>query len=428
MSETAKIEIGGKTYEFPVITGTENEKAIDIKKLRGTTGVITIDPGFKNTGSTTSAITYLDGENGILRYRGYPIEQLAEKATFLEVAFLLIYGELPTETQLTDFKKSITNHTLVHEDMKQFFEAYPSKAHPMGVLASMVVSLSTFYPESQDPNRSPEAVDLTIHRLLAKLPTLAAMSYKNAVRHPFIYPKNELDYVENFLNMMFAMPTEEYKPNPVVATALNKLLILHADHEQNCSASTVRIVGSSQTNLYASISAGISALWGPLHGGANQAVIEMLDKIQADGGDLDKWIAKAKDKNDSFRLMGFGHRVYKNFDPRAKIIKKAADDVLEQLGVNDPALAIAKKMEKIALEDPYFIERGLYPNVDFYSGIIYKALEIPSEMFTVMFAIGRLPGWIAQWKEMVENKEPIGRPRQIYTGATERDYVSIEKR
>jgi citrate synthase len=428
MSETAKIEIGGKTYEFPVITGTENEKAIDIKKLRGTTGVITIDPGFKNTGSTTSAITYLDGENGILRYRGYPIEQLAEKATFLEVAFLLIYGELPTETQLTDFKKSITNHTLVHEDMKQFFEAYPSKAHPMGVLASMVVSLSTFYPESQDPNRSPEAVDLTIHRLLAKLPTLAAMSYKNAVRHPFIYPKNELDYVENFLNMMFAMPTEEYKPNPVVATALNKLLILHADHEQNCSASTVRIVGSSQTNLYASISAGISALWGPLHGGANQAVIEMLDKIQADGGDLDKWIAKAKDKNDSFRLMGFGHRVYKNFDPRAKIIKKAADDVLEQLGVNDPALAIAKKMEKIALEDPYFIERGLYPNVDFYSGIIYKALEIPSEMFTVMFAIGRLPGWIAQWKEMVENKEPIGRPRQIYTGANERDYVSIEKR
>jgi len=428
MSETAKIEIGGKTYEFPVITGSENEKAIDIKKLRGTTGYITMDPGFKNTGSTTSAITYLDGENGILRYRGYPIEQLAEEATFLEVAFLLIYGELPNETELFDFKKSITNHTLVHEDMKQFFEAYPSKAHPMGVLASMVVSLSTFYPESQNPNRSPEAIDLTIHRLLAKLPTLAAMSYKNAVRHPFIYPKNDLDYVENFLNMMFSMPTEEYKPNPVVATALNKLLILHADHEQNCSASTVRIVGSSQTNLYASISAGISALWGPLHGGANQAVIEMLDKIQEDGGDLDKWINKAKDKNDTFRLMGFGHRVYKNFDPRAKIIKKAADDVLEQLGVQDPALAIAKRMEKIALEDPYFIERGLYPNVDFYSGIIYKALNIPSEMFTVMFALGRLPGWIAQWKEMIENKEPIGRPRQIYVGKTERNYVPIEKR
>ena len=428
MSETAKIEIGGKTYEFPVITGSENEKAIDIKTLRGVTGCITLDPGFKNTGSTTSAITYLDGENGILHYRGYPIEQLAEQATFLEVAFLLIYGELPTETELVNFKKSITNHTLVHEDMKQFFEAYPSKAHPMGVLASMVVSLSTFYPESQEQNRSPEATDLTIHRLIAKLPTLAAMSYKNAIRHPFIYPKNELGYVENFLNMMFSMPTEEYKPNPVVATALNKLLILHADHEQNCSASTVRIVGSSQVNLYASISAGISALWGPLHGGANQAVVEMLDKIQADGGDLDKWIAKAKDKNDSFRLMGFGHRVYKNFDPRAKIIKKAADDVLEQLGVNDPALELAKKMEKIALEDPYFIERGLYPNVDFYSGIIYKALNIPSEMFTVMFALGRLPGWIAQWKEMIENKEPIGRPRQIYIGKTERNYVPIEKR
>ena len=428
MSETAKIEIDGKTYEFPVITGSENEKAIDIKTLRGATGCITLDPGFKNTGSTTSAITYLDGENGILHYRGYPIEQLAEKATFLEVAFLLIYGELPTETELFDFKKSVTNHTLVHEDMKQFFEAYPSKAHPMGVLASMIVSLSTFYPESQQADRTPAAIDLTIHRLIAKLPTLAAMSYKNAVRHPFIYPKNELGYVENFLNMMFSMPTEEYKINPVIASALNKLLILHADHEQNCSASTVRIVGSSQVNLYAAISAGISALWGPLHGGANQAVIEMLDKIQADGGDLEKWIAKAKDKDDSFRLMGFGHRVYKNFDPRAKIIKKAAYDVLEQLGIEDPALDLAKRMEKIALEDPYFIERGLYPNVDFYSGIIYKALNIPSEMFTVMFALGRLPGWIAQWKEMIENKEPIGRPRQIYIGKTKRDYVPIEKR
>lgn len=428
MSETAKIEIDGTTYEFPVVTGSENEKAIDIKKLRGTTGCITIDPGFKNTGSTTSAITYLDGENGILRYRGYPIEQLAEKATFLEVAFLLIYGELPTKKELKDFQASITNHTLVHEDMKQFFEAYPAKAHPMGVMASMVCSLSTFYPESQDPNRPKEAIDLTIHRLIAKLPTLAAMSYKNAMRHPFVYPKNELGYCENFLNMMFSMPTEEYKPDPVVAEALNKLLILHADHEQNCSASTVRIVGSSQANLYASISAGVSALWGPLHGGANQAVIEMLDKIQADGGDLEKWVAKAKDKNDPFRLMGFGHRVYKNFDPRAKIIKKACDDVLEKLGVEDPALDIAKKLEKIALEDPYFVERGLYPNVDFYSGIIYKALNIPTEMFTVMFALGRLPGWIAQWKEMVENKEPIGRPRQIYTGENQRDYVSIDKR
>ncbi|MEX1193298.1 MAG: citrate synthase [Brumimicrobium sp.] len=428
MSETAKIEIGGKTYEFPVVTGTENEKAIDIKTLRATSGCITIDPGFKNTGSTTSAITFLDGEKGILRYRGYPIEQLAEKATFLEVAFLLIYGELPTTTELEKFQESITKHTLVHEDMKQFFEAYPAKAHPMGVLASMICSLSTFYPESQDPNRSKDAIDLTIHRLIAKLPTLAAMSYKNAMRHPFMYPKNDLGYCENFLHMMFGMPTENYTPDPVVTEALNKLLILHADHEQNCSASTVRIVGSSQANLFASISAGVSALWGPLHGGANQAVIEMLDKIQNDGGDLDKWVAKAKDKDDPFRLMGFGHRVYKNFDPRAKIIKKACDDVLEKLGVNDPSLEIAKKLEKVALEDEYFVKRGLYPNVDFYSGIIYKALNIPTEMFTVMFALGRLPGWIAQWKEMIENGEPIGRPRQIYTGATERDYVSIDKR
>ncbi|PHR47746.1 MAG: citrate (Si)-synthase [Fluviicola sp.] len=428
MSETAKIEIDGKSYEFPVITGSENEKAIDIKTLRATSGCITIDPGFKNTGSTTSAITFLDGEKGILRYRGYPIEQLAEKASFLEVAYLLIYGELPNKSELDSFQESITKHTLVHEDMKQFFEAYPAKAHPMGVLASMICSLSTFYPESQDPNRPKAAIDLTMHRLIAKLPTLAAMSYKNAMRHPFVYPKNDLGYCENFLNMMFAMPTEDYTPDPVVSEALNTLLILHADHEQNCSASTVRIVGSSQANLYASISAGVSALWGPLHGGANQAVIEMLDKIQNDGGDLDKWIAKAKDKDDPFRLMGFGHRVYKNFDPRAKIIKKACDDVLNKLGVNDPTLDIAKKLEKVALEDEYFVKRGLYPNVDFYSGIIYRALNIPTEMFTVMFALGRLPGWIAQWKEMVENKEPIGRPRQIYTGANERDYVSIDKR
>ena len=428
MSETAKIEIKGQTYEMPLVTGSENEVGIDIKTLRAASGAITLDPGFKNTGSTKSAITFLDGENGILRYRGYPIEQLAEKASFLEVAYLLIYGELPTQTELDNFIGSITNHTLVHEDMKQFFEAYPPKAHPMGILASMVCSLSTFYPESQDPNRPKAAIDLTIHRLIAKLPTLAAMSYKNAMRHPTMYPKNDFGYCENFLYMMFGMPTEEYKPDPVVVDALNKLLILHADHEQNCSASTVRIVGSSQANLYASISAGVSALWGPLHGGANQAVIEMLTKIQEDGGDLEKWIAKAKDKNDPFRLMGFGHRVYKNFDPRAKIIKKACDDVLEKLGVDDPTLDIAKKLEKVALEDEYFVKRGLYPNVDFYSGIIYKALNIPTEMFTVMFALGRLPGWIAQWKEMVENGEPIGRPRQIYTGANERDYVEINKR
>lgn len=428
MSEIAKIELEGKVYEFPVVEGTENEKAIDITKLRQVTGYITLDSGYKNTGATTSGITFLDGEEGILRYRGYPIEQLAEKATFLEVAYLLIYGELPTQTQLDDFRTNITKHTLVHEDMKQFFEAYPAQAHPMGVLSAMVCSLSTFYPESLDPNRSPEKKNLTILRLLAKLPTLAAWSYKNAMRHPFMYPKNDYDYCKNFLHMMFAMPTEDYHIDPVVVDALNKLLILHADHEQNCSTSTVRIVGSSQANLYATISAGISALWGPLHGGANQAVIEMLEKIHNDGGDVDKWVLKAKDKDDPFRLMGFGHRVYKNFDPRATIIKKACDDVLEKLKINDPLLEIAKKLEKYALEDEYFKARNLYPNVDFYSGIIYKALGIPTEMFTVMFALGRLPGWIAQWKEMTEMGEPIGRPRQIYTGAITRDYVEISKR
>ena len=428
MSEIAKLELDGKVYEFPVIEGTENEKAIDISALRAKTGYITIDSGFKNTGSTQSAITFLDGEEGILRYRGYPIEQLAEKAEFLEVAFLLIYGELPTKEEYTKFKDNITKHTLIHEDMKHFFDAYPPKAHPMGILAASLSSLSTFYPESLDPNRPKEAVDLTMQRLIAKVPTLAAWAYKNAMRHPVIYPNNNLDYCSNFLNMMFAMPTDDYKVDPVVASALNKLLILHADHEQNCSTSTVRIVGSSQANLYTSISAGVSALWGPLHGGANQAVIEMLEAIKADGGDTEKWIAKAKDKDDSFRLMGFGHRVYKNFDPRATIIKKAADDVLAALGVDDPILDIAKKLEKVALEDEYFKARGLYPNVDFYSGIILKALGIPTEMFTVMFALGRLPGWIAQWKEMIENKEPIGRPRQVYTGANKRDYVAIENR
>lgn len=428
MSEIAKIELEGKVYEFPVVEGTENEKAIDITKLRGATGYITIDSGYKNTGSTTSAITFLDGEEGILRYRGYPIEQLAEKASFLEVAYLLIYGELPTKTELESFESSITNHTLVHEDMKQFFEAYPAKAHPMGVLSSMICSLASFYPESLNPNRDAAAKNLTIHRLLAKLPTLAAWAYKNSTRHPFNYPNNEFDYVKNFLHMMFSLPSEKYEVNPVIVSAMNKLLILHADHEQNCSTSTVRIVGSSQANLYATISAGISALWGPLHGGANQAVIEMLEKIHNDGGDVDKWVAKAKDKDDPFRLMGFGHRVYKNFDPRATIIKKACDDVLQAMNIHDPLLDIAKKLEKYALEDEYFKARNLYPNVDFYSGIIYKAIGIPTDMFTVMFALGRLPGWIAQWKEMTENGEPIGRPRQIYTGYTTRDYVSIDKR
>lgn len=428
MSEVAKIELDGKVYEFPVITGTENEKAIDISALRSKTGYITLDIGYKNTGATQSAITFLDGEEGILRYRGYAIEEVAEKSSFMEVAYLLIYGELPTQKQLDNFIQSITRHTLIHEDMKQFFEAYPSKAHPMGVLASMVCSLSTFYPESLDPNRDAAAKDLTIHRLLAKLPTLAAWAYKNSMRHPFMYPKNDLDYCSNFLHMMFAMPTYDYDVDPVISSALNKLLILHADHEQNCSTSTVRIVGSSQANLYASISAGITALWGPLHGGANQAVIEMLEEIHKDGGDVAKFVAKAKDKNDPFRLMGFGHRVYKNFDPRAKIIKKACDDVLNKLGVQDPLLDIAKQLEQVALEDDYFKARNLYPNVDFYSGIIYKAIGIPTDMFTVMFALGRLPGWIAQWKEMIEKGEPIGRPRQVYEGATPRSYVSIENR
>ena len=396
--------------------------------MRDLTGYITLDTGYKNTGATKSSITYLDGEEGILHYRGYSIEQLAEKATFIEVSYLLIYGNLPNRAELDAFQDSIRKHTLVHEDMKQFFEAYPSKAHPMGVLSSTIASLATFYPESLDPNRSPEAKNLTIHRLIAKLPTLAALSYKNLIRHPFMYPRNEYDYCNNLMYMMFYMPTEDYHVDPVVTDALNKLLILHADHEQNCSTSTVRIVGSSHANVYSSVSAGISALWGPLHGGANQEVIEMLEQIHADGGNVDKWVAKAKDKEDPFRLMGFGHRVYKNFDPRAKIIKKACDDVLEKLGVNDPLLEIAKKLEKVALEDEYFKARNLYPNVDFYSGIIYKAMGIPTEMFTVMFAICRLPGWIAQWKEMTENKEPIGRPRQIYTGHTNRNYLPVDER
>ncbi|MDA7803333.1 citrate synthase [Crocinitomix sp.] len=428
MSEVAKLELDGKIFELPIITGSENEKAMDISKLRAESGYITLDRGFKNTGSCLSAITFLDGEKGILRYRGYPIEQLAESASFLEVTYLILKGELPTSEQLKNFEETIDNHTLVHEDMKRFFEAYPAQAHPMGILASMICSMSTFYPESQNPNRSKEAFELSINRLIAKLPTLAAMVYKNAVRHPFMYPKNDLGYIENFMYMMYGMPTEDYEPSPVIARALNKLLILHADHEQNCSASTVRIVGSSQANLYASISAGISALWGPLHGGANQAVIEMLEMIQKDGGDLDKWIAKAKDKDDPFRLMGFGHRVYKNFDPRATIIKKSCDEILDELGITDPTLDIAKKLEAVALSDEYFKERGLYPNVDFYSGIIYRAIGIPTEMFTVMFALGRLPGWIAQWREMLDNGDPIGRPRQVYVGATKRDYVPMEKR
>ena len=428
MGKKAELHYDGKRYDLPVIIGTENEIAIDISKLRKEAGIITLDKGFKNTGSTESAITFLDGEKGILRYRGYSIEDLAEKSTFLEVAFLLIYGELPNIQELDNFQNEISEHTLVHEDVRAILDGFPSKSHPMGVLSSLVSSLTAFYPKSLDPNRSAEQVNGTIIRSIAKLPTLAAWSFKNRMRQPVIYPDNSLGYCENFIRMMFSLPTVNYEVNPIITSALNKLLILHADHEQNCSAATVRIVGSSHASLYASISAGIAALWGPLHGGANQAVIEMLEQIKEDGGDVNKYIEKAKDKSDPFRLMGFGHRVYKNFDPRAKIIKKAADDVLGQLGVKDPILDIALRLEKVALNDEYFKARGLYPNVDFYSGIIYRALGIPTDMFTVMFALGRLPGWIAQWKEMRENNEPIGRPRQVYIGENERMYVPIKKR
>ncbi|MGI4728354.1 MAG: citrate synthase [Janthinobacterium lividum] len=428
MPETAQIKLAENTYDLPVITGTENEKAVDIAKLRDLTGYITLDTGYKNTGATKSAITFLDGELGILRYRGYSIEQLADKSSFMEVAFLLIYGELPTAKQLADFQTEVSHHTLVHEDMKKFLDGFPSHSHPMGQLGSLVCSLSAFYPESLNNNQTEEEINLTIIKMLAKMSTIVSWIYKKSLGNPIVYPQNKYDYVSNFLHMTFGQRTEEYQIDPVLVDVMNKLLILHADHEQNCSTSTVRIVGSSNCNLYASISAGISALWGPLHGGANQAVIEMLEQIKNDGGDTQKWIAKAKDKNDPFRLMGFGHRVYKNFDPRAKIIKKACDDVLERLGVNDPILAIAKQLEEAALKDEYFVQRKLYPNVDFYSGIIYRALGFPTEMFTVLFALGRLPGWIAQWKEMKVNKEPIGRPRQVYVGATERDFVAMDAR
>jgi citrate synthase len=426
MANTAELTVDGKSYSFPTLEGSEQEKAFDISNLRDQTGYVTLDRGYKNTGATKSAITFLDGEEGILRYRGYSIEELASKASFLEVAYLLIYGELPTQEQFAQFESAIRSHTMVNEDMRKIFDGFPVNAHPMCVLASLVSAMSGFYPESYEGNGS---VDQDIVRLLAKLPTIATWSYKRSQGHPLNYPKNKLGYIENFLQMMFALPVEDYTVDPVVAEALNILLILHADHEQNCSTSTVRLVGSSQANLYASISAGISALWGPLHGGANQEVIEMLEEIRNNGGDVAKYVDMAKNaKTTGFRLFGFGHRVYKNFDPRAKIIKKAADDVLSKLGVNDPVLEIAKGLEEAALNDEYFVSRKLYPNVDFYSGIIYRALGIPTNMFTVMFAIGRLPGWIAQWKEMRETKEPIGRPRQIYTGSTLRDFVPMENR
>jgi len=424
------LEVGGKeeTFDLPVIEGTEKEKALDIAALRAKTGYVTLDPAFMNTAATTSAITFLDGEQGILRYRGYPIEQLAEKSTFIEVAYLLIYGDLPKKAELENFSNLLTRHSLIHEDMKRFFDGYPSTAHPMAILSSMVCSLSSYYPDALDvKNKEVEAI--TIARLLAKVPTIAAYSYKKSIGHPFVYPQNHLDYCSNFLNTMFSVPAEPYHVDPEVRDVINLLLILHADHEQNCSTSTVRLVGSSQANMFASIAAGILALWGPLHGGANQEVVEMLETIHADGGDVTKFVKLAKDKNSGFRLMGFGHRVYKNFDPRAKIIKAACDRVLGKLGIKDPLLDIAKRMEEAALSDPYFIDRKLYPNVDFYSGIIYRALDFPTNMFTVLFALGRLPGWIAHWKEMHDSPSAkIGRPRQIYTGPNERAYIPLDKR
>jgi citrate synthase len=427
MAEKATITLEGKNYELPVITGTENEKAVDISKLRAQSGYVTFDEGYKNTGATISNITFLDGEKGILRYRGYSIEELAENASFIEVAYLLLYGELPTAQQLSEFENNLTQHTLVHENLMKVFEVFPSGSHPMGQLMTLISALSSFYPDSQNPNKIPEQVNLTIIRLLAKMPTICAMIQKKGKGHPIVYPANKFDYVTNFLRMTFGNVTDDYVPDPVVVDAMNKLLILHADHEQNCSTSTVRIVGSSHANLYASVGAGVAALWGPRHGGANQEVLEMLEHIQTiDKGDVKKVVAEAKDKKRL--LFGFGHRVYKNFDPRATIIKKSCDSVLAKLGVNDPLLDIAKQLEEVALTDPYFIERKLYPNVDFYSGIIYKALGFPTPMFTVLFALGRLPGWISQWKEMREKNEDIGRPRQIYNGSALRPFVNIKDR
>ncbi|WP_395053320.1 citrate synthase [Flavobacterium sp.] len=427
MSKTAILEFDGKKYEFPLIEGTENETAIDINKLRDITGAITMDPGYKNSGSCTSKITFLDGEEGILRYRGYSIEDLADKADFLEVSYLVIFGELPSKTQLAQFETDIRKYTLVNEEMKNIIDGFPKTAHPMGVLSSLTSALTAFNPKVVNVENEVEMYE-AICKTMGKFLVLATWTFRKSSGFPLNYYDNTKGYVENFLHLMFQLPTSPYKANPTVINALDKLFILHADHEQNCSTSTVRMVGSSHAGLFASISAGVSALWGPLHGGANQAVLEMLEEIQKNGGDADKYLAKAKDKEDPFRLMGFGHRVYKNFDPRAKIIKKAADEVLRELGVNDPILAIAKKLEESALVDEYFVSRKLYPNVDFYSGIIYRALGIPTDMFTVLFAIGRLPGWIAQWKEMRENKEPIGRPRQIYMGYPLRDFVAKEKR
>ena len=424
----ARLDFNGETAEIPVIIGTEGERALDIAKLRATTGVITLDEGYVNTGSTTSAITYLDGEKGILRYRGYPIEDLAAKADYVEVAYLLIYGKLPTSEELNSFRTSLSLHTMIHEDMRSFYSGFPRDAHPMAIVGSVVGALSTFYQDSLDV-RDPRQVEVSVHRLLAKLPTIAAYSYKKSVGQPLMYPRNDLGYCENFLHMMFAVPCEEYHVDPDFAEALDMLLIVHADHEQNCSTSTVRMVGSSDANLFASISAGISALWGPLHGGANQACVEMLERIGADGGNVKKYVDLAKKKDSGFRLMGFGHRVYKNYDPRAKLIKATCDKLLAKLAIRDPIFDIAQQLEEVALADEYFIERKLYPNVDFYSGVIYRAMGIPVQMFTVLFAMGRLAGWIAHWIEMHHSPtKKICRPRQVYTGETRREFVPITKR
>jgi citrate synthase len=427
MSSKAKIEFNGKKVEFPVVKGSEGEHAIDVKALRQQLGLITLDPGFKNTGSCQSEITFLNGEEGVLRYRGYGIDELAEKANFLEVAYLLIFGELPTQEQHDRFLHDIKEESYVDEDLKKILESFPKSAHPMGVLSSLTSGLTAFNPSSVDVNADDQIYNAIV-RIMGKLPILVSWVYRKRMGLPLKYGDYALGYVENIARMMFRKPNKEYVANPVIDNALTKLLILHADHEQNCSTSTVRIVGSSHAGLFASVAAGISALWGPLHGGANQAVVEMLEDIKDDDGDVQKYIDKAKDKSDSFRLMGFGHRVYKNFDPRARIIKKTADEVLNDLGVVDPVLDIAKTLEQAALEDDYFVGRKLYPNVDFYSGIIYRAMGIPVEMYTVMFALGRLPGWIAQWREMRKQKEPIGRPRQIYTGEQQRSFIPIEKR
>jgi len=428
VTEKATISLGDAGLDLPVVVGTEGEHAVDVGQLRTKTGFVTLDPAFMNTASTKSSVTFIDGDKGILRYRGIPIEQLAERSTFVETAYLLIYGNLPNEEQLAAWSETLTRHSLIHEDMKHFFEGFPPTGHPMAILSAMVAALSSYYPDALDVDNVTQR-DITIARLMSKVRTIAAFAYKKSIGQPFVYPKNSLSYCENFLNMMFSVPAEEYEIDPELVRVMNLLLILHADHEQNCSTSTVRVVGSSKANLFASISAGICALWGPLHGGANQEVLEMLELIHADGGDVGKYVKLAKEKASHFRLMGFGHRVYKNFDPRAKIIKAAADKVLSKLGKKDPLLDIAKSLEEAALKDSYFIERKLYPNVDFYSGIIYRAMGFPTNMFTVLFALGRLPGWIAHWKEMMEDPNTkIARPRQIYIGPSIREYVPMERR